>query len=285
MKINIKTLAMAVGFGVMFAAGAAAQTAPASSISDLLSRVRSDAREATAENQRRLAEFRAERNTQTARLGQVRGELASLQARADQLEAQFAANQEEIDVLAEELRVAQGAFGELFGSARQTAGEFSALIGSSVTSAQHPGRTAALDELASSRTLPTRTELDRLWQTVIEEMIYQGEIATFDANVVDLDTDGPARVTRVGPFIAFAATENTPNGRYRLRELPAQPPANLRSAATDLYNAEYGEIVAGPVDPSRGALLRIYRDVPDLGERIEQGRIVGKIIIGLSIVC
>lgn len=296
MKMNIKTLAMAVGFGVMFAAGAAAQTAPATSISDLLSRVRSDAREATAENQRRLAEFRAERNTQTARLGQVRGELSALQARADQLEAQFAANQEEIDVLAEELRVAQGAFGELFGSARQTAGEFSALIGSSVTSAQHPGRTAALDELANSRTLPTRTELDRLWQTVIEEMIYQGEIATFDANVVDLDTDGAARVTRVGPFIAFAATggdatfvewalpENTPGGRYRLRELPAQPPANLRSAAMDLYNAEYGEIVAGPVDPSRGALLRIYRDVPDLGERIEQGRIVGKIIIGLLVV-
>jgi len=292
MKLSITALAMAVGFGAIFAAGAAAQTAPAGSISELLNRVRSDAREATAENQRRLSEFRAERNTQTARLGQVRGELSALQNRADQLEAQFAANQEQIDVAAEELRVAQGAFGELFGSARQTAGEFSALIGASMTSAQHGGRTAALDTLANSRTLPTRTELDDIWQAAIEEMVYQAEIATFSTNVVDLESDGPVRVTRVGPFIAFAADggqatfvewvvpENS-NGRYRLVELEAQPPANLRSAAMGLYNAEYGEIATGPVDPTRGGLLRIYRDVPDLGQRIDQGRIVGKIILGL----
>ncbi|MEE2567376.1 MotA/TolQ/ExbB proton channel family protein [Hyphobacterium marinum] len=293
MKTTLKALAMAVGFGAMFAAGAAAQNAPASSINELLNRVRSDAREASQENQRRLQEFRNERNTQTARLGQVRGELAALQGRADQLEAQFASNQEEIDQLAEELRVAQGAFGELFGAARQTAGEFSALIGASVTSSQHPGRTAPLDELANSRTLPTRNELDQIWRSAIAEMIYQGEIATFNSNVVNLDSDGPVPVTRVGTFVAFATQggnsnflqwttdENSNTGRYRLRLLPAQPPENLRSAATNLYQADWGEVVAGPVDPSRGALLEIYRDVPDLAERIEQGRIVGKIILGL----
>lgn len=293
MKTTLKALAMAVGFGAMFAAGAAAQNAPASSINELLNRVRSDAREASQENQRRLQEFRNERNTQTARLGQVRGELASLQARADQLEAQFASNQEEIDQLAEELRLAQGAFGELFGAARQTAGEFSALIGASVTSAQHGGRTAPLDELANSRTLPTRNELDQIWRSITAEMIYQGEIATFNSNVVNLDSDGPVPVTRVGTFVAFATEggssnflqwttdENSQSGRYRLRVLPAQPPENLRAAATNLYQAEWGDVVAGPLDPSRGALLEIYRDVPDLAERIEQGRIVGKIILGL----
>jgi len=38
------------------------------------------------------------------------------------------------------------------------------------------------------------------------------------------------------------------------------------------------------VDPSRGALLNIYKDVPDLNERIEQSGNVGKVIIGLLVI-
>ena len=293
MKFNLKTLAAAVAFGTALAGGAVAQQQPVSSISQLLDRVRSDVREASAENQQRLSEFRAARNQQTSLLAGARQELAALEAQADRLEAQFEANSEQVDVLAEELRLAQGEFGELFGVARQSAGEFGSLIEGSLTSSQHPGRAAPLLELSQSRVLPTRTELDTIWRSVTEEMVYQAEIASFSANVADLDCSGPT-VTRVGVFISFATCggsvsvtqwarpENAADTTaFGLSALGSQPPANILNAAMELYNAERGEIVSGPIDPSRGTLLLVYRDIPDLGERIDQGGMVGRIILGL----
>jgi biopolymer transport protein ExbB len=296
MKFNLKTLAAAVAFGAALAGGAVAQQQPVSSISQLLDRVRSDVREASAENQQRLSEFRAARNQQTSLLAGARQELAALEAQADRLEAQFETNSQQVDVLAEELRLAQGEFGELFGVARQTAGEVGSLIEGSLTSSQHSGRAAPLLELSQSRVLPTRTELDTIWRSSIEEMVYQAEIASFSANVADLDCSGPV-VTRVGVFISFATCggsvsvtqwarpENAANTTaYGLSALGSQPPANILSAAMGLYNAERGEIVSGPIDPSRGTLLLVYRDIPDLGERINQGGMVGRIILGLLFV-
>ena len=168
MKFNLKTLAAAVAFGAAFAGGAMAQQQPVSSISQLLDRVRSDVREASAENQQRLSEFRSERNRQTSLLAGARQELAALEAQADRLEAEFEANSQQIDVLAEELRLAQGEFGELFGVARQSAGEFGSLIQGSLVSSQHPGRAAPLLDLSNSRVLPTRTELDTIWRSITE---------------------------------------------------------------------------------------------------------------------
>ncbi|WP_421785953.1 MotA/TolQ/ExbB proton channel family protein [Hyphobacterium sp.] len=294
MKLNLKTIAAAAVLGIATVGSAMAQQAPASSINELLNRLRSDVREASQENQQRLQEFRQARNQQTSLLAGARSTLAGLEAQADSLEAQFANNQVRIDELAEELRAAQGEFGELFGVARQTAGEFGSLIEGSLASAQHPGRAGPLLELANSRVLPTRTELDTIYRSITEEMIYQGEIASFDAPVADLDCSGDYDVTRVGVFVSYAMCGGNPSfTRWALPEnpvgdadfvltaLPSQPPGNILGAASALYNAEPGEIVSGPVDPSRGGLLLVYRDIPDLGQRIEQGRIVGKIILGL----
>ncbi|WP_421792320.1 MotA/TolQ/ExbB proton channel family protein [Hyphobacterium sp.] len=294
MKINLKTLAAAVAFGAACTASALAQSAPASNINELLNRLRSDVREASAENQERLQRFRAERNQQTSLLAGARSQLAALESQADALEAQFATNQGRIDELAEELRVAQGEFGELFGVARQTAGEFGSLIDSSIASAQHPGRADALIELSNSRVLPTRAELDEIWRGITAEMIYQAEISSFEAPVADLTCAGGYSVVRVGVFVAYAVCggeavfaqytlpENAiGDADYSLIALGAQPPASITGPAVELFNADRGTIVSGPVDPSRGGLLVVYRDIPDLGERINQGRIVGRIILGL----
>lgn len=294
MKFNLKSIAAAVVIGTAVAGSALAQSAPASSINELLGRLRSDVREASAENQQRLQEFRAERNQQTSRLAGARQTLAGLERQADSLEEQFNANQVRIDELAEELRQAQGEFGELFGVARQTAGEFGSLIEGSLASAQHPGRADGLLELSNSRVLPTRTELDEIWRGITAEMIYQADIASFDGTVADLDCSGEYRVVRVGVFVSYAVCGGTAtyarwalpdgqigDGSYTLTALGSQPPGPLRSAAVALYNAEPGEIVSGPVDPSSGQLLLVYREIPDLEQRIEQGGLVGKIILGL----
>lgn len=274
---------------------AQADREPVSSIQQLLDRVRQDAREAEAENQRRIAEFRENRNRQSALLSQARNELAALEAQGEEAEAQFEANRARIDELDAELREAQGEFGELFGAARQAAGEFGSIIESSLISAQYGGRAEPLLELAESRTLPERQELDSIYETLIQEMNAQAEVVTFNRRVVGMNDGQPVPVTRLGPFIAIAdqngasyvqwSTDET-NARagYNLVTLERQPPGSLMSAASNLINAEPGEIVAGPVDPSRGALLRIYKDMPNLQERFQQGGIVAIIIATLLVI-
>ena len=291
MKTTFKILAAAVSMGVALTAGAVGQTQPAGSISELLNRVRSDAREASQENQARLREFQSSTNQQQALLNQARAEMGALERQAVTLTAQFEANQGRVDDLANELRQRQGAFGELFGAARQSAGEFAAIINASLVSAQFPGRADALEALANGRTLPTRSELDFIWRRAIDEMIGQQSVVTFNSRVTGIGNGEAVPVTRVGPFIAFTNHNNNQRfarwredvntGAWSLTDLTTQPPTNLLAAASGLYNADPDEIVMGVIDPSRGGLLDIYKDVPDLKERINQSGMVGLVIIGL----
>ncbi|MBR9824831.1 MAG: MotA/TolQ/ExbB proton channel family protein [Alphaproteobacteria bacterium] len=290
MKTMMKVLAAAVTMGVALTS-TAAYAQPASSLSELLNRVRQDTREASQENQQRLNEFQSERNQQQALLNQARNELAALERQAAQLSDQFDANQVRIDELADLLRQRQGAFGEVFGTARQVAGEFAAIIDGSIVSAQFPGRADALDNLASSNVLPTRQELDFIPRRVIEEMIQQQQVVTFQARVYGVNDGQPTDVTRVGPFVAFSTVggnqrfalwgQDETTGEWRLQDLTRQPPAPFPGGASALYNAAPGEIVMGVMDPSRGPLLEIYKDVPNISERIDQSGNVGLVIIGL----
>jgi biopolymer transport protein ExbB len=294
MKTTMKMLAAAVSLGVALTAGAVAQTQPATSLNELLNRVRSDARDASAENQARLREFQQSTNQQQALLNQARSQLSALQNRATQLTQQFENNQVRIDELDQELRQRQGAFGELFGQARQTAGEFAALIDASIVSAQFPGRADALDTLADSRTLPTRAELDYIWRRMTEEMIQQQQVVTFNRRVTGIGNGETVPTTRIGAFAIFTSynnnqrfaswAQNDTTREWNLTDLAAQPPANFIGGASSLYNADPGEIVMGVVDPSRGGLMAIYKDVPDLNERIQQSGNVGLVIIGLLII-
>jgi len=296
MKTLIKMIAaVSMGAGLVTApVMAQAEREPVTSIQQLLERVRQDSREAAAENQRRLQEFRSRRDQQAALLSQARNELSRLEGEAERISRQFDENAARIAELDQRLREEQGAFGELFGAARQIAGEFGSTIQTSMISAQHPGRYEPLLELAQSRTLPERRDLDQIWRGMIHEMEAQSAVVTFNTRVLGLNDGQPVPVTRVGPFIAiadsggpvfiqWAADTSGRTAAHRLQVLETQPPGRLVDAARSLIRAEPGQIVAGPVDPSRGALLRIYRDMPDLAERFEQGGIVAKIIAGLLI--
>ena len=131
--------AVSIGAGVLAAPALAAQERePVRSIQELLDRVRADSRDAAAENQRRLQEFRQRRDEQSALLRQAQGTLSALQAQAEQGRVQFEANSVAIAELDAELRAAQGEYGELFGAARQAAGEVAALIEGSLVSSQYP---------------------------------------------------------------------------------------------------------------------------------------------------
>lgn len=287
MKIFTKTTAAFIGAAVLLSAAPA--SAQINSISDLLNQVRSDSAKTDAENREREAKFRERRNQQAGLLSQARGELAQLERKAASVQSTFDANGNTISRLEGELRAAQGDFGEVFGLARSKAGEFKAILDSSLITSQYPARTQVLGTVAESKALPDSDQLNAIWQTMLQEIKAQRQVATFTAPVANVDDGAEQSVTRVGPFSIFTEKSadflqyTPPSGdeaNVLLAKLPRQPGGAISAAASDVANSS-GGIVYAPIDPTRGELLKSFERVPDTGERIAQGGVIGKIILAL----
>jgi biopolymer transport protein ExbB len=104
--------------------------------------------------------------------------------------------------------------------------------------------------------------------------------------VVSADgSPGEAEVVRIGPFIAMS------EGRYvaykpdvkALTVLARQPSSELTELAEGVAEARSGYVRAA-VDPSRGVLLDLYVQRPNVIERIEKGELVGYVIITVGVV-
>ncbi|MGD2134195.1 MAG: MotA/TolQ/ExbB proton channel family protein [Maricaulaceae bacterium] len=309
MKFQIKTIALAAALGtfaVVNAAPALAQPTPepASTLQGVIDRILSDSREMSAESREREARFRRERDQQARLLVEAEQELEDLIAEGERLTLLFEENEERIRELNEELTANQGDFGELFGVARQAALDITGQMSSSNIAAQ-PGVFMAetelgedasllerLEDLSETERLPTQIEMDAVWKTLIQEMVYQRQVVTFTGRVANIGGDGSSQevpVTRIGPFTLFA----TPRGsgaqfvtadEGAMTVLARQPAARYTSAAQTVARANPGQIVAGPIDPSRGTLMGIIIDAPSLQERFEYGGIVGKIIAVLAVI-
>ena len=265
---------------------AGAQEPKAKSLDQLLRQVRGQREKERKANAAREAEFRQKKAQQQSLLNDARTQRDAAVARSEELEKIFEENENEIPELQETLRNRLGTLGELFGVVRQVAGDTRGFLQGSLVSAQLPGRAEGLDKLAESKELPTVEELEQLWFTLQEEMTESGKVTKFPAQIVTVEGDEEtADVTRVGSFNVVA------NGRYlqyrpetgKLTELARQPQARHLDAVSAFQGATDG-IAGFSLDPSRGTILSLLIGTPDLGERVQQGGLVGYVIIGLGIV-
>ena len=289
MKFIAKATAAVFGSALLLSAGPA--SAQINSVDALLQDIRNNSAKVEQENRERLQRFQSQANSQTTQLRQAQGELAQLERRAAEVERSFASNRNQISRLEDQLRAAQGDFGEVFGLARSKAGEFKALLDSSLITAQYPKRTAVLGRIAESKALPSAEELDRIWETMLQEIRAQRQVKEFTAPVANIADGAEQQVTRVGPFSVF--TSNTAqflsykkpdaesgDSAALLTALPKQPGGQISSAAKQVAGAADGAIVYAPLDPTRGELLKSFERVPSFKERHwVQGGNIGKFII------
>ena len=208
------------------------------------------------------------------------------EAKSKALSAQFDANEQKLAERDAVMTQRLGSLGELFGVVRQVAGDGTSVMYSSLLSAQFPKRDQFFAGLGKAKSLPSITELERLWFELQREMTESGQVVRFQTQVVDAGgkpTD--AEVVRIGGFVAMT------NGQY-LNYLPSvgtlgvlsrQPPGSLTSAARDLQAAQSGYVSAA-VDPSRGVLLSLIVQRPNVMERIEKGEAVGYVIIAVGVI-
>ena len=233
----------------------------------------------------REAEFRKNRNQQKTLLTRTQNAIKREEARSERLEKTFADNEVKLAELEGLLNERLGVYGELFGIVRQVAGETRGQIEESFISGEIKGRAEPLAKLAKTKGLPEMEQLEYLWFALQQEMTAQGQVKRFTGEVVNLD--GSVRETeilRVGPFTALADGQFIRYaGDNRYADLGRQPPSRFGDAADEVLDGANGELVAAPIDPSRGAILNLFLQMPTLFERVNQGGIVGYVIILLGL--
>jgi len=259
----------------------------ADTLDQLLNEVKKARNEMSQENKEREARFQRERDNQRALLREIQAELAREEQRSNQLTAAFTENEQLLTEMSDNLQVQVGNFGELFGVVRQVAGDTVGIVKSSLISAQYPDRSDIAARLAQIKGLPSIEDLDALRILLFEEMVQSGEVSRFPATIVTADgRDEQVDVVRVGVHNLITGDRflsyDTETGS--IKELARQPQDRFRAAIDDLFVASPPAIVNSAVDPSRGSLLGLLIQAPSLPERIDQGGVVGYVIIGLGII-
>ncbi|MGI9259191.1 MAG: MotA/TolQ/ExbB proton channel family protein [Gammaproteobacteria bacterium] len=289
--MNFRQLLPAAALAIAFSGASQAQEEL--TLDQLLERVASGSAEDQAAEQERQRQFEANQAEQQNLLAQGRQQQANEEARSEQLETNFEENELLIADRTAQLDARLGSLRELFGVLQQVAGDARAQFENSPTNLEYPDRAQFLTDLAakmgSSSQLASIEEIERLWFELQREATEQGKVKRIsDYRVVT--TDGQEQfedVVRVGTFNVVA------DGRYLQRnpetntvsELQRQPEGGRFANSTeDLLGATPGSFVRFGVDPTGGVILSALVQTPNLQERIQQGGIVGYVIISLGII-
>ncbi len=266
--------------------GQTALAATPGNLDELLEQTRSARQREAQGNEEREKKFVAERAKQASMLADAKSALAIQRQRGATLATSFDTNEKKLTELHTQLEARAGNLGEMFGVVRQVANDFSSVVHNSIISAQFPDREAFVLKLAQAKALPSMSDLERFWFELQREMTESGNVVRYKSKVVSPDgAPLEKEVVRVGPFNATTASDYLAYlpAQRQLAVMPRQPTSEFRAAAEDLEDTKSGYVEAA-LDPTRGVLLSIYAQRPNVMERIEHGESVGYIIILVGVV-
>ncbi|MBF2755693.1 MAG: MotA/TolQ/ExbB proton channel family protein [Gammaproteobacteria bacterium AqS3] len=280
------------------ALGLAQDAAPAQdqpkTLDELLELVRQGRFQESKELQDREARFVRERSQQNRLLNQIRAEERRLEARADQLERQFEVLAQQLRVKEDRLKEVRGELNEMFGHMESASTEAATFFETSVTRGQYGVEreeflTSLAKNMADGRRLPSIEEIEKLGFELLREISASGEVARYSADVTGDDGETSQRsVVRIGLFNVigddgyhYPTTDSDAYSSYA-----RQPGGGAAASSERLFTATEGPVdfVVDPTGASGGSLLAALVSVPTIGDRIEQGGVVGAIIIALGII-
>ena len=263
---------------------------PTSPFEALLEQVRAERKSGNAADRERERVFLERRDDRQRLLDEAGSRLDHLMKTSESLEQRFNANELELAEL-RKLRHQRGdASGELpdvfYGAVSYLEAQFADSL--ATLSIEDQQRSFAL--LRERKNLLTTEQLDDLMLLFLELMRMQALNLRLVTDVVSPDGEIRQRsVVRVGPFTAFAGGDflsylpGQDGEAGQLFHLP-QSPARRYVVAAETFASAAGGIVAAPVDISRGSVLSLLIRSPTLIERIEQGGIIGYVILFIGVV-
>ena len=254
-------------------------------LDELLKQIQKDQVAQRPELKKREVEFLKARDQQKTLLNQALSELKKEEQILSSLQQVFEKQDKALSQLEEKLALTMGALGELFGVVKQTAGETKALFENSVVSAQYKNRTDFVKKISAKKNLPNIPDLEMLWFLIQQEMTESGKVTRFTEEVVKANGKTKSQsVVRVGSFNLVSQGKYLVYDKetHRVAELARQPSRRFLSLVKKLEKSKK-DISAFGVDPSRGSLLSLLIQTPNLFERVSQGGIIGYIILFLLI--
>lgn len=288
MKI-VRTIAGAL---LGFALALPTQAQEALTMDELLDLVKQGQVRDNQEMREREERFRQARGDQQRLLDQARADRTAEERRSQRLENSYNENERRIIDLKQTRDDRLGVLKELFGVTQQVAGDARSTFEGSLTNVQYPDRaeflTELVEKLSSGIQLPSIEEMEQLWWELQREMTETGKIVRFNTDVISVAGErASTEVVRLGTFNIVS------DGRYltyiaetgNVTELGRQPEQGRFTGSTeDILDAGPGEIVRFGLDPTRGSVLNSLVGRPNLIERIQQGALVGYLIIALGII-
>jgi biopolymer transport protein ExbB len=289
-----RRLAAATLMAAFVAVPVHAQDGGSTTLDELLRQVERGRADDDRAHQERLQQFQQQQAEQTRLLEEARATRATEEARSDDLETRFEQNELLIREVTNQLDERLGALRELFGVLQQVSGDARSQFQNSITNIEFPDRAEFLASLAqrmgSTSRLASIEEIERLWYELQREATELGKVKRLP-NFRVITADGREEfedVVRVGAFNLVA------DGRYlrhnpetnSVSELQRQPSQRrFVTSTSDLVrgNTDSEGFVRFGVDITRGQLLSLLIETPNLRERVEQGQAVGYVIIALGI--
>jgi len=260
----------------------------AASMAELLNLIQQGQARDSQEARQREAEFTQQRNQQQSLLNRARAERTRQENESARLEQLFQDNQTKIIAARAALDERLGALKELFGVLQTVSGDTQGRFTSSLTNLQFPDRENFLvalgSKMASATELAQIEDIERLWFELQREITESGKVVRFNKLVTKANGEQEEmEVVRVGLFNLISDIgylEHDPN-EGSISELQRQPPGRFSNSAGDLFDAESGYVGFG-VDVTRGGILGLLVETPTLGEKVDQGGIVGYSILALG---
>ncbi|MBV7262947.1 MotA/TolQ/ExbB proton channel family protein [Photobacterium sp. WH24] len=251
-------------------------------VDGLVEKTRQEQKSEQAHNQTREAGFKQTEAEIRAQKDALLATRESLNTEIDNLSSTFSTNEKSLAQLEEELRLESGSLGELFGVVRQTAKDLQAELETSVTSADRHQYTAVVNDIVDAKALPSLKQLNGLWQGMNEQILASSEMRKVSVSYINGEgyqsTVDAYRLGSIGligeqGYLAW-------NGIRQVATPYLKQPEN-GPVASQIASLQQAGLQMAIVDPSRGKMLEQLAHAPSLTERLSQGGVVGKIILGL----
>lgn len=255
-------------------------------VDQLIQQVREGAKQDRLDNQQRESEFLAEKDLQQQKLAEAKAALKAAEKRAEELRASFDQNEQAIMELQKQLEEESDELNDVFAATRQNVAELQSLVSRSMVTSQFPQRGQFLNDILSSHSHGIAiTELRKIWLLLLDEMNQSGKVVRFETPVITAQGEEQLKeVTRIGVFTV------TSEGRYlrylpetnKLVELARQPSGRDQLLARKFEDTSESGFYPMAVDPTKGSILALLVQSPDVWERIRQGGTIGYLILVLG---
>ncbi|WP_114417141.1 MotA/TolQ/ExbB proton channel family protein [Marinospirillum perlucidum] len=248
---------------------------------ELLETTREAAIERQVDEEARLQLQREAATAQAQALANARAQLAAAEQQRNELEARQEELEATLATTREQLSRRSASLGEVFSVYREERGSFHALLLDALFSLHNPELLEKLQP-GQGEEVPAIADLRDLWKAMQQAWLASGQLQAFTGPWIDAQgQQQESELLRVGDLQLL-------NSQGLLRYERQQPPqlwSRQPDAGAELtrdYLAAEGESLL--LDPARGQTLNLYNQQPGLLERLQQGGLVGYLILFLGVV-